>query len=430
MRPRFERIGLDFRFNPTEVPASLYFYRVKDGEREFTARVDVVNGEGKRFVTRTINLLTTRGLTKDLVDELNQKFRYVGWADLMREASQSVIASVQAGRPLEVIQGEIVRPPPPAWLCQGLLLKDKPNVWLGAASTGKSTLAKAICAYYASGYRFCEREMEQGVPLYLDWEDDRADFERVVYDVCRNLGVWPLPKMLWRDMHGYRLRDQIATLSQMIDHHGVGLLVMDAIAAAGGSPNEHSGYEAIALELESCLGVLPPVTVLGLDHVTSAEHKLKGYVPLKARGAERKVEFFRNQWSLVTDDEAETVGRHVVNWHHTKVNVVAKEQPFATEIVHRPDEVSIIVRPMQTQSDAADRDETSALLASLGNTWRTPRDLALQFDGKEPSRGRVESVRTLLERAVKRDRAVKDDGRPVRYSCRQPGEVIRFPGTA
>src|SRR5215471_643414 len=211
MRARFERIGLDFRFNPSEAPFSLYFYRVKD-EREFTARVDVLNGDGQRFITRPLNLLaspTARGSVKDLIDELAARFQ-ANWADLIREATQSVVASVQAGRPVEVIEGEIERPPPPAWLCQGLLLKNKPNVWLGAASTGKSTLAKAICAYYASGYRFCDREMEQGVPLYLDWEDDRSDFERVVYDVCRNLGVWPMPRMLWRDMHGYRLRDQVA----------------------------------------------------------------------------------------------------------------------------------------------------------------------------------------------------------------------------
>jgi len=435
MRARFERVGLDFRFNPSEVPISLYFYRVKD-EREFTARVDVFNGEGARFVTRPLNLLaspTARGSVKELIEELASKFPHPSWADLIREACQSVIASMQAGRPVQVIQGAIERPPPPAWLCQGLLLKNKPNVWLGAASTGKSTLAKAICAYYASGYRFCEREMEQGVPLYLDWEDDRADFERVVHDVCRNLGAWPLPRMLWQDMHGYRLRDQITSLSQTIDREHVGLVVMDAIAAAGGSPSEHIGYEAIALELEGCLGVLPPVTVLGLDHVTSEEHKIKGYVPLKARGAVRKVEFFRNQWSLVADEAAAQVGRHVVEWHHTKVNVIVKEAPFATEIVHRDSEISINVRPMEVRDDNGATVEMQLLraLASMPG-GRDVRELCLEVDGKEPDKRRYNSVKTTLERAVDKGLANRQtSGRRVRYtvtSLPDQGLLIPFPG--
>lgn len=447
MSGKLSRYGLGYRFVPDGTAVVLGFSRVADRGSEFPAEVAIYNARGSDpVITRQVNLKTSlsQGAMAGLVKELEELSRangnghpQVDWKALLREASESVIASHRQGRPVEVIQGEIERPPPPEWLCQGLLLKNKPNCWLGAASTGKSTLAKSICAYYASGYRFCDREMESGVPLYLDWEDDKASFVRVVIDVCRNLGVWPLPRMLWRDMHGYRLRDQIETIGEIIDRFHVGLLVLDAVAAAGGGAGEHVGWEDIALEMERCLGSLAPVTVLALDHVTGDELTRPGpkAVPIKARGAVRKYEYLRNQWSLVTDTAAEQVGRHVVNWHHTKNNVGPKEQHgFATEILHQASEISIIVRPLQVQSnDQAEQDQTSMLLGSLGDTWRTARQLAQQVDGKEPGASRIEGVRTTLERAVKRGRAVRDDSRPVRYSTRQgddQGAIIPFPGSA
>lgn len=431
MTERFQRVGMDYRFVPSEVGTQLLFQRVRDRGDEVVCQVVVCTPQGDTVITRHVNLMAgmTRGAIAELVKELHDLAKGVGveeWKALMREAAESVIASHRKGRPYMVVEGPISRPPPPRWACDGLLLQHKINCWLGAASTGKSTLAKACCAYCASGFRFLDRPTEQLVPLYLDWEDDLDSFKRVTYDVCRNLGAYPLPRMLWRDMHGYRLRDQMESLTQIIEREQVGLLVLDAVAAAGGSTGEHMTWEAIALEMEACLGGLPPVTVLALDHVTGADHRLKDWVPMKARGAERKLEYYRCQWSLLTDDEAAECGRHVVNWHHTKLNLGAREKPFATEIVHRQDEISIVVQPIAQPTSAFSQPatETDRLLGSLGDTWRTARELALQVDGKEPSRSRIESVRKLLERAVAQKRAVKNATvHPPRYSCRQAGDT-------
>jgi hypothetical protein len=437
MSRRFARNGLGYRFAPEETPLVFMFSAIDPGTREFRSDVRVFNDLGERLITRNINLKASVGKTgsaRDFINELCRLYGAADWESLIREVCESVMVAHYEGRPVSVIQGEIERPPPPAWLCQGLLLKDKPNCWLGAASTGKSTLSKGICAYYAAGFRFCDREMERGVPLFLDWEDDEASFRRVVYDVCRNLGAWPLPLMLWRDMRGYKLRDQIERLGEIIDKYHVGLIVLDAIAAAGGSPNEHLGYEAVALALEECLGALPPVTVLALDHVTGEELKNgRSVVPVKGRGAVRKVEFFRNQWSLVADDEASKLGRHVVNWHHTKVNAIAKEEAFATEIIHRETEISIVVRPMRVPEPVEDDTKTGKLLLALGDHWRTPHDLAMEIEGGEPTRSQTESVRKLLERAWKQGRAAKSEEAKPRYSCRQGGDqglLIPFPGSA
>jgi len=440
---RFERIGVSFRFAPSEADLVLEFSR--PDQKGTSWEVAVRRHLGHLF-TRRIQLLTdpARGNTKALIDEVLR----LGIGDekllqkLLLEVTESVLASHRTGHPSQELNGPMRRPPPPAWLSWGLLLKNKPNCWLGAASTGKSTLAKAICTYYSTGFRFCDRDMEQGVAMYLDWEDDYESFARTVFDICANLGVrddWP--PLIYVDMHGSRLRDRVESLAREIHQRQVGLLVLDAVAAMGAVPDEHVTYETIALEMADCLDSLPPVTVLALDHVTGEEHKairnggLKGRnVPSKGRGSVRKLEYFRNQWTLTTDAAAEEVGRHVVNWDHTKLNLGKLERPgFATEILHYPEEISIMVRAQEVDMQPSETDQTGKLLLALGDHWRSPRELALEVDGHEPPDSRVESVRTLLNRAVEKGRAVRDQGRPVRYSARQDadqGTLIPFPGSA
>jgi len=415
-------------------------------EQKGTSWEVAVRRHAGHLFTRRIQLLTDprTGNTKRLVDEI----KGLGIGDesvlskLFLEVSESVLASHRNGHPSQELRGQMRRPPPPAWLSQGLLLKNKPNCWLGAASTGKSTLAKAICAYYATGYRFCDREMEQGVAMYLDWEDDYESFARTIFDVCWNLGIrdeWP--PLVYVDMHGSRLRDRVESLAREIHRKNVGLLVLDAVAAMGAVPDEHVNYEGIALEMADCLDSLPPVTVLALDHVTGEESKAinastrgKPPVPTKGRGSVRKLEYFRNQWTLTADAQAEGVDRHVVNWTHTKLNLGKREPGFATEILHHAQEISIVVRPQVIYEPNEDEQKTTVLLRALGDHWRSPRELALEVDGHEPSEGRVESVRTLLNRAMSKGLAQRDHGRPVRYSTSRQvatqDNLLTFPSGA
>lgn len=380
----------------------LIFSRISDRRDETTAEVQVTRLDGAHVLRRRINLLSSgRGSAAEFAKELAEEVD-VDWRRIIREACESVLDAHRSGPEFVTIAGDIKRPSPPEWLCDGLMLKGKPNCWLAAASTGKSTLAKAFCTYYATGYQFCDRRTEKGVPLYLDWEDDEESFRRVAHDVCRNLSVWPVPPMYWRDMHGQRFRDQVENLGRFIDQHNIGLVVIDAIAAAGGSPGEHMSWEAIALELEQGLGQLPPVTVLGLDHVTSDEHK-NGGVPVKGRGAERKVEFFRNQWSLLLDRDALERGRHLVGWTHTKVNAIVPTPTFVTELAHRDGELSINPLPVTSSPTMVERmTNIRRLVMQLEATpGLSAAELCEALYGSTVS-SKVEGVRTELRRAEKR----------------------------
>lgn len=448
---RFEKAGASYRFSPDEVDLSLDFSRPE--QKAASWEVAVRRRSAGHLFTRRITLLTSprSGNTKTLIDEIVRMG--IGEAALLErlllEACESVLASHRNGHPSQELRGRMRRPPPASWLCQGLLMKDKPNCWLGAASTGKSTLAVAVCVYYASGFRFCDRDTEQGVPMFLDWEEDFDTFQRIVFDVCRNLGVqdeWP--PMVYVPMRGQRLRDRVESLGREIHDKHVGLVVMDAVAAMGAVPDEHLTYEAVALEMADCLDSLPPVTVLALDHVTGEEFKdlrrptlrtSKAFVPNKARGSVRKVEYFRNQWTLVTDVEAEKLGRHVVNWEHTKINQGKKEVGgFATEILHYPEEISIMVRAKEVYDEVADEEPSSDAERAVRELTRvspqSAHEVAWRVDGKPPTRQREDSIRRALDRAVKRG-LLRKDGR--RYWWCNPdtedqksGQLLPFPGVS
>lgn len=410
----FEREGMGYRFEPAGLPVVMRFSRIADRRDETTAELQIGHATGGHILRRRVNLLTTAGVTlKSIGEELNSEELGldVEWSRILRDGFESVLDAHRNGIVVRSVGGEIERPPPPKWLCDGLVLKDKVNCWLGAAGTGKSTLAKTFCVYYAAGFQFLNRHTEKGLALYLDWEDDEEDLKRVAHDTCRNLGVWPVPELLYISMRGKRLRDHVEWLATLVDQRKIGLIVLDAIAAAGGSPGEHMSWEAVALELEQCLGLLPPVTILGLDHVTSDEHK-NGHnvVPTKARGAERKVEFVRNQWTLVLDRGEQEVGKHVVSWNHTKVNVIVPRMAFTTELVHRDGELSVVERGIEASPAAVERMPVSKqnVLYVAENPGKTVEHICVAVRGQS-TRNMIEATRMELRRASKRGEVWSDE---------------------
>jgi len=357
----FKRAGLGFVYAPADAPVSIQFTRLADHKDETTAEVTVVGMDGHPIVRRRINLLGASGIPRNLIDVLEGAGLGVDtdvWQKVIGAGFESVLAAHRDGLVLDFVEGDIKPPPPQAWLCDTLIQKGKLNCWLGAAGTGKSTLAKGLVTYYACGEDFLDKKTDTGVPLYLDWEDDREDFERAVHDVCRSIHHWPIPKMAWVKMRGKRLRDAVESITRYIEEFGFGLLIVDSIAASGGAAGEHRSYEDLALEIEQCLGQLPPITVLALDHITSVEHKRgnKGDVPVKARGAERKVEIYRNQWTWMRDDEEAERGRHLVTAYHTKINNGPTYQPFTVEIKHQAGELSIQRVEFSASPEAMERE--------------------------------------------------------------------------
>ena len=407
------REGPDIRIDVPEAAVVLRFGRIKDRSEVTHAELHMTRTDGSFLMRRGINLLAASGATfnaivKDLAEfELGQ----VDWKQVLVREFEAVLDAHRNGLALEWTESAPRVVPPPQWMCEGLVLHNKLNCWLAAGGTGKSTLAKVLCAYHATGFQFLGRETMQGKALYLDWEDDKEEFDRVVYDTCRNLGVQPVPPMGWLRMKGKRLRDNVQSLGRMIVEHGFTLLIIDAVAAAmGGGGDRAKNYDEMAVEFEETLGQLPPITVLALDHVNAQDHReQKAYVPMKARGGERKYEVWRNQFSLVIDEEERSNGRHVVVFNQTKLNRGLMLQPFAVEISYRAQEIAV---------DAVDISASAEAIERMSATSRLQHELAEQPGLKTVDYARivrkktddksVNETREQLERHERRGRAFHD----------------------
>jgi len=410
----FTKRGLAFVYEPADAPITMQFSRLTDRRDETTAEIMVARLDGRPLLRRRLNLLGASGIPKNLIDVLEGAQLGVDadqWNEILGVGFEHVLSAHRNGLVLERVHGDLKAPAPVSWLCGQLVMQGKLNCWLGAAGTGKSTLAKSLCVHHATGNDFVDRRTTQGVPLYLDWEDDREDFERVAHDVCRTLGVWPVPDMGWVRMRGKRLRDSVDSLTKFIEEMGATLLVVDSIAGAGGAAGEHRTYEDLANELDECIGQLPPITVLGLDHITSEEHKLGKRVPMKARGSERKVEIYRNQWTLMADSEEGERGHHIVNWFHTKLNAGAKYPPFTVEIQHQAGRLSVLQCDQSASPEAMDMRSDQRKVEDYieQNPGATLEDVCRDVVDGEITKARKDAVRKAINRAVNRERVrVKD----------------------
>lgn len=411
----FKREGMAYRLEPAEAPVVARISRIADKRDGTYGELHITRDDGRFLLRRQVNLLAATGSTlKGIIEDLNdaEVGVDVDWKRVLLDGFEEVLDAHRNGLVIEMVGGDIAPPKPLEWFCDGLLLRNKMNCWLAAAGTGKSTLAKVLCVAHAAGVPFMGRDVGKGLSLYLDWEDDKDDLNRVAYEFCKAMGIWPVPYVGWISMKGKRFRDNVEHLGQKIAETGTDLIVLDAIAAAGGAQSEHTSWEAIALELEQALGQLPPVTVLGLDHVTADEHKnAKTIVPVKARGAERKVEFYRNQWTLMRDSEKLKQGHHVVTWYHTKINAALPRPEFSVEIVHEPGRLTIHEQTMEASPEAVERLPIGKqnVLYVRHNPGATARDIAIAVRGSD-ERTKVVATQVELRREAGRGEVWQREG--------------------
>src|SRR5262249_53235871 len=146
----FKREGMSYRFEPAEAPIKMHFSRLTDHRDETTAEVLVSHRDGRPIARRRLNLLASSGVPSSLLELLGNAQLGIEedqWLGVIGDVYERVLNAHRDGLVVETIQGEVERPPQPGWTCDGLVMKNKLNCWLGAAGTGKSTLAKMLAVY-------------------------------------------------------------------------------------------------------------------------------------------------------------------------------------------------------------------------------------------------------------------------------------------
>lgn len=409
--PRLEREGLGFRFNPAEAPVSIGFSRIVERREELTAEIHVQNrstGQYEHVMRRRVNLLGSR-TPADLARDLDAATDSAGWPwrRIVESAFASVVEAYRQGEDVRLLGGKRFAPPPPQHLIPGVLLANTANTWFGPGGTGKSTAAVAACVAHKLGYPFAGLPCAQGVPLYLDWEDEDEAFDRILWEVSRGYGLDVSTEVHWRRMRA-PIAGEVAYLSALIDRLGATLVVIDSATRAMGAAGEHGTYESQAVGFAEAIRSLGKVTILIVDHVDSQAVK-EGKVAVKSYGSIHKMNFVRNAWSLTPDDEA---SEQTVGWTHAKVNYVAKQPPFG--IRYHRDQVTggLELLPVDA-GDVQPIVERMTLASRIAATLKTRgvlsvREIAEAVMGSDEKKA-TESIRKTLDRDLgKRFRRYSD----------------------
>jgi hypothetical protein len=400
--PRLSKDGLGWVFRPAEAPVSFGFSRIVERSSEITAEllVQAIGGSGApaHVLRRRVNLLGSR-TPADLAKDLDLSTNGAGWPwrSIVESAFASVIEAHREGEREQLLGGKRVAPPPPKHLIDGLLIANVANTWFGPGGTGKSTAAVAACVAHVLGYQMAGRHTEQGVALYLDWEDEEEAFERILWEVSRGYELEESARVYWRRMKA-PLAGDVPFVSSLIDRLGVTLLVIDSATRAMGAAGDHGTYESTAVSFAEAIRALGKVTTLIVDHVDGAAVK-EGGVSKKAYGSIHKLNFVRNAWSLTPDDEA---GGQTVGWTHAKVNHGPKLPQFGIQYQRDPVMGSLELVPVDgasVPSIAATMSIASRAAALLSDRGvLSVKDITDELMGST-ERKDTETVRKALRRA-------------------------------
>lgn len=325
--PTIQRDGLGFRVEPVEAPVSLTFSRIVEKTAELTAEIHVQTRIGRspeHILRRRVNLLGTR-TPADLARDLDVATDSAGWPwrKIVESAFASVVESYRQGEEVKILGGKSLAPPPPPHLIDGLVLANTSNTWFGPGGTGKSTAATAACVAHRLGKPFAGIDVSIGVPLYLDWEDEEAAFERTLWEVSRGYGLTESATVHWRRMRSTLAAD-LSYVAALIDRIGATFVVIDSATRAMGAAGEHGTYESTAVSFAEAIRALGAVTTLIIDHVDGQTVK-DGGPARKSYGSIHKMNFVRCAWSLTLDPEA---SEQTVGWTNVKMNYVKTRPPF------------------------------------------------------------------------------------------------------
>ena len=412
--PRLSKDGLGWVFLPAEAPVSFGFSRIVERSSEITAEllVQAIGGAGgpAHVLRRRVNLLGSR-TPADLAKDLDLSTNGAGWPwrSIVESAFASVIEAHREGEREQLLGGKRVAPPAPRHLIDGLLIANVANTWFGPGGTGKSTAAVAACVAHVLGYPMAGRHTEQGVALYLDWEDEEEAFERILWEVSRGYELEESARVYWRRMKA-PLAGDVPFVSSLIDRLGVTLLVIDSATRAMGAAGDHGTYESTAVSFAEAIRALGKVTTLIVDHVDGAAVK-EGGVSKKAYGSIHKLNFVRNAWSLTPDEEAQI---QTVGWTHAKVNHGPKLGAFG--IQYERDQVlgGLTLRSIEPSEVGPIRErmpqwrQMVAILDRQGPM--AVKDIASALLGREDERACAQ-VRAIFNRNYGRDMVREGDGR-------------------
>lgn len=307
-----------------------------------------------------VSLLSTRS-KKDLVKELEDRYPLPErqWTSMVEQLCLISLDSCRKGKPAKevwpALDGEEI--PQAELLVQPLLYKDKPTIFFGEGSTGKSYLALTLAIlaqlpYYDNPLWLSPK---QANALFLDYESDEAEFKKRLTLLERGFGLAPAP-IMYRECE-LPLVEDIDHLEQIVAEYHIGFLIIDSLGVASGNASLNDAATATAFY--SALRRLK-VTSLIITHTTK-EAETRRATPFGSvyfNNLARSVFEVRRQ----QEEESNEIAVALI---HTKNNQGPLLPPQGFKIVFEPDGTLVKKIEVETVPEFLEKLSLRARIAAL-----------------------------------------------------------------
>jgi hypothetical protein len=329
--------------------------------------------------------LTSHRARQDFAKRCARRFGGVDWDDLIERACVEALAVRRQGEPV-VRLADVPAEAAPVYRVAGWVPDDGATILYGDGGVGKSTLALAVAASVALGEPFMGLPTLKGRPLYLDYETSARQQARRLRLLAQGMEWTPAPDVLYKNLN-VPMPDLGPELRRLCDVEGVGMVILDSLAYAGGGQPEADPTLAVFRVLNSLRR-----PVLALAHVPKSDSG-KPYGSAFVWNAARSVIEVKKQQEA--GETSLTVGMF-----HRKANDDKLQHPLGVSIRFLPD-ATILSRadlggipglaehlPLSSRVEDTLRAGAQAI-ASVAQTVEKPENTVRAILSRLHARGRV-----------------------------------------
>lgn len=367
---------------PTESGAvTLTFSQMEKRARQFDAELTVSCFTDPEPYTQSVNLNSNSGVT-ELRRNLDEVFgKTFAWTRLLNKAvglARDAYLNQDRGLDLSEIPdviGEVLLVPP-------LVVADGATIFFGDGSSLKSYVSAEIAYCMAKGETFCGMSTPRLTPLIIDYEDSGPNYRRRVKRLCKARDHEDVSGIRYWEAKGIPLTDLVDPIKRYIERHGVGILIVDSVAAAcGGDPLDPKAVLTFFSALKK-LG-LPSILIA---HVTKAMDTMKPFGTVYWHNEARRTWFVQR----VQEEESDEVD---LGFYNRKVNDGRKPAPIAFHASFSEDEHGPVYLSLGSMERAP--AELIALTSARNQVWQAlsglPRTVKNLMEETGLSRSAIEA---------------------------------------
>jgi hypothetical protein len=358
-------------------------------------------------------------------------------AKRVRHAVDRAISQVLAGvyfsddiEPLEHALGVGREPGPRRWGIADLEPLNSPTGYYGSPGTLKTlvfSVLRSICYVTKTPFLGCEVE-SPGAAVIFDWELDKKEIERQLWQISRGLGLKEPPVGIFYERMDAPFLDSLDRMHKLVDsisrrERTVTAMTIDSLTFAGVTNEERAiqAYAALRDFAEQ------DIAVSCIDHQARSQ-KGETYGAKLPYGSMLKEAGFRSLWQVEAAERQPGVNLTEIVIRDQKGSFRAKSPEIGIRATFKTRSITIEdVDPQGVETMAALLNQPDRVLAALrriaGLGDATTKAVA------DAAGLTVPQVKPVLSRLAKRGEVVKRDsgkGKPARWRPTLSRQVIDF----